>query len=130
MPHLQVCPEKNIQCNICKKIGHYASLCTAKMPERRIPRRQQLTTTGQSASTQARPVPQVKPEVQIEDSTEESADAEAALYIKELKEDWANISLIHQQISILKQTIKKKKYGRRFLGGNVNRPRNVTMVSW
>ena len=30
-----------------------------------------------------------------EDSTEESVDAEAALYIKELHEDWANINLIH-----------------------------------
>ena len=36
----------------------------------------------------------VKPKNNQEDSTEENVDAEAALYIKELHEDWANINLI------------------------------------
>ena len=91
--HLQICPAKNQQCNICKKIGHYTSLCTAKMPERKIPRRQQPTTPIQYTSPQARRVRHVKPEFH-EDSTEESVDAEAALYIKKLHEDWANINLV------------------------------------
>ena len=91
--HLQICPAKNQQYNICKKIGHYTSLCTAKMPERKIPRRQQPTTPIQYTSPQARRVRHVKPESH-EDSTEESVDAEAALYIRELHEDWANINLV------------------------------------
>ena len=94
MAHLQICPAKNTQCNICKKVGHFAARCTAKMPERRTPRRPQPTTPGQYATPQTRRVRHVKNENSQEDSTEESVDAEAALYIKELHEDWANINLI------------------------------------
>ena len=68
------------------------------MPERKPPRRQQLTTPGQYTSSQARRVRHVKPEISQEDSREESVDAEAALYIRELHEDWANISLIRPTI--------------------------------
>ena len=85
---------KNTQCNICKKVGHFASRCTAKMPERRAPRKQQLTTPSQYATPHTRRVRHVKPENNKEVSTEESVDAEAALSIKELHEDWANINLI------------------------------------
>ena len=64
------------------------------MLERKTPRRQQLTSTGLYASAQARRARHVKPEIQQEDSTKESVDAEAALYMKKLQEDWANINLI------------------------------------
>ena len=94
MAHLQICPAKNTQCNICKKVGHFASRCTVKMPERRTPRKPQLTTPGQYATPQTRRVRHVKNENNQGDSTEESVDAEAALYIKKLHEDWANINLI------------------------------------
>ena len=77
-----------------QKVGYFASRCTAKMPERRALRKQQLTTPGQYATPQSRRFRHVKPENNQEDSTEESVDAEAALYIKELHEDWANIKLI------------------------------------
>ena len=52
------------------------------MPERKTPRKQQLTTPGQYTSSQTRRVRHVKPEISQEDSTEESVDAETALYIK------------------------------------------------
>ena len=94
MALLQICPAKNTQCKICKKVGHSASRCTTKMPERRTPRKQQLTTPGQYATPHTRRVRHVKNENSQEDSTEESVDAEAALYVKELHEDWANINLI------------------------------------
>ena len=58
------------------------------------PRRQQPTFPGQYTSPQARRVRHVKPEITHEESTEESVDAEAALYIKELHEDWANINSV------------------------------------
>ena len=32
------CSAKQAQCNICKKMGHFAKLCRSKMPERPIPR--------------------------------------------------------------------------------------------
>ena len=57
------------------------------MPERKTLRRQQPTSPGQYASPEARHVRHVKPETTHEESTEESVDAEAALYIKELHED-------------------------------------------
>ena len=63
------------------------------MPERKTPRKQQLTTPGQTR--QAR---HVKPETSQEDSTEESVDAEAAIYIKKLHDGWAIINLIHPKI--------------------------------
>ena len=94
LAHLQICPAKNQQCNICKRIGHYISLCTAKKPERKISRRQQPTSPDQYTSPQARRVRHVKPEITHEESTEESVDAEAALYTKQLHEDWANINLV------------------------------------
>ena len=62
------------------------------------PRKQQHKTPGQYTSSQARRVRHVKPEISQEDSTEESVDAEAALYIKELYEDWANIKLMRPTI--------------------------------
>ena len=98
LAHLQICPAKNQICSICKKIGHYTSLCTAKIPERKTPPRQQLTTPGQYTSSQARRVRHVKPEISRDDSTEGSVDAEAALYKKELHEDWVNINLIRPTI--------------------------------
>ena len=62
------------------------------MPERRPVRNQQRTTPGQYATPQTRRIRHVKQEEQQEDSTEGSLDAEAALYIKELHEDWTNIN--------------------------------------
>ena len=94
MAHLQICPAKNTQCNICKKVGNFASRCRAKLPDRRTPRKQQLTTPGQYATPQTRRVRHVKHENSQEDSTVENVDAEAALYIKELHKDWANLNLI------------------------------------
>ena len=76
------------------------------MPERRPVRNQQRTTPGQYATPQTRKVRHVKQEEQREDSTEESIDAEAALYIKELHEDCANINLI-QPTEFIPQTNKQ-----------------------
>ena len=43
---------------------------------------------------QTRRVKHTKNETHESDQTEESVDADAALYIKQLHEDWANINLI------------------------------------
>ena len=68
------------------------------MPETKTPRRQQFTIPGQYTSSQARRLRHVKPEISQEDSTEEIADAEAALNKKELHDDWAKIILIRPTI--------------------------------
>ena len=54
LAHLQTCPAKSTTCKICKKAGHYTSLCTAKMPERRP------QNTPQSSSAQNYKQPQTR----------------------------------------------------------------------
>ena len=34
--HLDNCPAKNVICNICKKVGHYAKLCRSDIPPIRV----------------------------------------------------------------------------------------------
>ena len=109
--NLQNCPARNTICKICKKQGHFSSMCKAPMPERRRPP-QQSTSSPQSryqniytprpGNNQTRRVRHIKDNTdQMEaqnfegdlDQPEE-VDAEAAIYIKELTEDWANLILI------------------------------------
>ena len=102
-----------MQCKICKKVGHYTSLCTAKMPERRPPRGPTNNTSPQFKQQQTRRVKHIKQETEESDHTEESVDAEAALYIKELHEDWANINTIRPMEFVQKgkDEINKDPYG-------------------
>ena len=60
MAHLQTCPAKQMQCKICKKLGHYTSLCTAKMPERRPPRGPTNNTSPLVKQQQTRRVKHIK----------------------------------------------------------------------
>ena len=75
-------------------MGHHISLCTAKMSERPPPRGPPNNSSPQYKQQQTRRVKHIKRETPESDQTEESVDAEAALYIKEVHEDWANINLI------------------------------------
>ena len=87
-------PQSKCNAKFAKKIGHYTSLCTAKMPERRPPRGPTNNTSPQLKQQQTRRVKHIKQETEESDHTEESVDAEAALYIKELHEDLANINIL------------------------------------
>ena len=113
MAHLETCPAKQMQCKICKKLGHYTSLCTAKMPERRPPRGPTNNTSPQVKHQQTRGVKHIKQGSEESDHTEESVDAEAALYIKELHEDWANNNLTQPMEFVHKRNdeINKDPYG-------------------
>ena len=110
--HLQNCPAKNTICKICKKQGHFASMCKAPMPERR--RQPQQNTSfpqnrnqnsfaqrpGQNQTRRVRHIEDTSDQAETIHSEEESdqteeVDAEAALYIWELTEDWANVNLIN-----------------------------------
>ena len=92
--HLQICPAKTTTCKICKKVGHYTSLCTVKMPKRRSPRMPQNNLPQNYKPQQTRRVRNINQEKTESEHTDESVDAEAAFYIIELHEGWANINLI------------------------------------
>ena len=77
-----------------KKPGHYTSLCTAKMPERRPQNIPQSSSTQNYKQPQTRRIRNINQEETESEQLEESVDAEAALYIKELHEDWQNINII------------------------------------
>ena len=94
LAHLQTCPAKSTTCKICKKPGHYTSLCTAKMPERRPQNIPQSSSTQNYKQPQTRRIRNINQEETESEQLEESVDAEAALYIKELHEDWQNINII------------------------------------
>ena len=59
--HLNMCKLQNFTCEICKKMGHYTSLCKATMPERRKPaiprqKKQIFSATSIPTNTQSPPV--------------------------------------------------------------------------
>ena len=109
--HQQNCPARNTICKICKKQGHFSSMCKASMPGRRRPPQQstsspqsryQSTYTPRPGNNQTRRVRHIKENTDqteaqnYEDEAYEpdDVDAEAALNIKELTEDRANVNLI------------------------------------
>ena len=94
LAHLQICPAKTTTCKICKKAGHYTSLCTAKKPERRLHNTPQSSSAKNFKPPQTRRIRNINQEKTESEQMEESVDAEAALYINELHEDWANINII------------------------------------
>ena len=94
LAHLQTRPAKTTTCKICKEARHYTSLCTAKMPERRPHNTPQSSSAQNYKSPQTRRIRNINQEKSESEQMEESVDAEAALYIKELHEDWANINII------------------------------------
>ena len=95
-----MCKAQNFTCKICKKIGHFTSMCKAPMPERRNPQFRQNTRdyTQQQNTPQTRRVRHVKEQQNIEEDdeaeNEETVDAEATLYIKKLMEDWSTVNTV------------------------------------
>ena len=75
-------------------------MCKAPMPERRNPQFRQNTRdyTQQQNTPQTRRVRHIKEQQNIEEDdeaeNEETVDAEAALYIKELMEDWSSVNTV------------------------------------
>ena len=98
--HLNMCKAKKFIYKICKKIGHFTSMCKAPMPERRNPpfRQDIRKFTQQQSTSQTRRVRHVKEqqhsEEKAETEEEETVDGEAALYIKELMEHWSSVNTI------------------------------------
>ena len=78
--HLQIRPAKTTTCKICKKRGHYTSLCTAKMPESRPPRMPQNSSPQNYKPQKTRRVRNINQEKPESEHSEESIDAEAATF--------------------------------------------------
>ena len=130
MAHLQICPAKQMQCKICKKLGHYTSLCTAKMPERRPPRGPTNNTSPQFKQQQTRRVKHIKQGLEESDHTEESVDAEAALYIK--RTPWRLGEYHHNTTNGIRTKEKwwnQQRPIRRILGRNNYIPKQSTVAS-
>ena len=95
-----MCKAQNFTCKICKKRGHFTSMCKTPMPERGNPQFRQNTReyTQQQNTPQTRRVRHVKEQQSIEENdeaeNEETVNAEAALYIKELMKDWSSVNTV------------------------------------
>ena len=83
------------------------------MPERRPPRGPTNNTSQQVKQQQTRRVKHINQGLEESDHTEEIVDAEAAPYIKELHEDWANFNIIQPMEFVQKKNdeINKDPYG-------------------
>ena len=96
--HLNMCKAHNFTCQICKKIGHYTSTCKAAMPERKKPttprKENKYTPQNQPQNTQRVRHIQEKQEQESPEEESETVDGKAALYIKELMENWSAINIV------------------------------------
>ena len=96
--HLNMCKAQNFTCQICKKTGHYTSMCKAPMPEKKKPTmtRQENRYMPQQQLQNTRRVRHIQEEQEqaTAEEEEETVDGEAALYIKELMEDWSSINIV------------------------------------
>ena len=92
-------PAKQAVCIICKKTGHFAIMCRSKIPplptQKPIQRGPYQRLQGQHSQFKVRQIQeQLITEQEQEEEEIESVEPEAALYIKELSVDWADVNHI------------------------------------
>ena len=96
--HLQICPAKKVQCNLCKKIGHYSKMCrSAKFllqtqqitPQQSIPQTRRVRNIR--ATTQNQPSPIQFQDTQS-DNNEETVDLENTFFIQEVFDGWTTVN--------------------------------------
>ena len=97
--HLQNCPARNTTSKICKKQGHFSSMCKALMPQRRRPPQHSTSSPQSIYQNTYTPRPgnnQIRRVCHIKDNTDQTeaqnyegesdepddVDAETSLYIK------------------------------------------------
>ena len=104
--HLQVCPAKRVQCNLCKKIGHYSRVCKSAKMMWQTQQIKPQTTPPQQTFPQTRQVRNIRPtreqqeeEKQLQDTrtetTDETLDLENTFYIQEVFDSWNTVNLVH-----------------------------------
>ena len=104
--HLQVCPAKKVQCNLCKKIGHYSKVCRSAKFMWQTQQIKPQTTPTQQIFPQTRRLRNIRPaqeqqqkepqlqEIQTE-LTDETLDLENTFYIQEVFDSWNTVNFIH-----------------------------------
>ena len=107
--HLQICPAKKVQCNLCKKVGHYSKVCRSaklmwqtqqikpqpRMPQQNIPQARRVRNIRHSQDQQPNPT-------QIQDTQsdtmEETVDLENTFYIQEVFDSRNRVNLINPKL--------------------------------
>ena len=106
--HINNCPAKVSQCNICKKQGHFAKMCRSQLPQ--LPRnRGQYQHRQQTQSKTEKNITDEENqsiELPLEEEYDiETVDPEPTMYIKELMEDWNTVNLIERHFKNTKNSI-------------------------
>ena len=103
---LQVCPAKKVQCNLCKKIGHYSKVCKSAKFMWQTQQIKPQTTSPPHTFPQTERVRNIRPaheqqheEQQLQDTrteaTDETLDLENTFYIQKVFDSWNTVNLIH-----------------------------------
>ena len=108
--HLQTALQNQQPTKYAKKPDTTHRCAQQKMPERRPPRTPQNSPPQYYKPQQTSRVRNINKEKTESDQTDESVNAEAALCIKELHEDWANINIIRPtQFTAQKNNVMNKE---------------------
>ena len=122
--HINNCPAKVSQCNICKKQGHFAKMCKSQLPP--LPRnrgqyqQRQQTQTRNVKNITEEEKQTIEPPLE-EDYDIETFDSEPTMYIRELMEDWSTVNLIERD---LKNTKKLNSEQQNSIWRNYNTNKN------
>ena len=109
LEHLQICPAKKVQCNLCKKVGHYSKVCRSAnlmwqtqqikpqqiVPQRNIPQTRGVRNIRPSQEQQqiVTHAQDTKPE-----TMEETVDLENTFYIQEVFDSSNTVNFINPKI--------------------------------
>ena len=98
--NLQVCPAKRVQCNLCKKVGHYSNVChSAKFlwqsqkitPQQNIPQTRRVRNVRETTNTQF--LPNTNQDAQS-DKKDEQLDLKNTFFIQEIFDNWNTVNFV------------------------------------
>ena len=109
LEHLQICPAKKVQCNLCKKVGHYTKVCrSAKLmwqtqqikPQQIVPQRNIPQTRGVRNIRPSQEQQQIVTHAQDTkpETMEETVDLENTFYIQEVFDSSNTVNFINPKI--------------------------------
>ena len=98
--HLQVCPPKRVQCNLCKKVGHYSNVCRSAQfllqtqqitPQKNLPQVRRVRNTRATTNTQS--IPNTSQDAQSY-KNDEPLDLKNTFFIQEIFDNWNTVNFI------------------------------------
>ena len=106
LEHLQICPAKKVQCNLCKKVGHYSKVCRSAKLMWQTQQIKPQQSVPQQNIPQTRRVRNIRPSqeqqqivTQAQDTQpvtmEETVDLENTFYIQEVFDSWNTVNFIN-----------------------------------